>query len=628
MSRFRLIALLVIAVLRPMYGEAPALPPAEKEALLYFQQYDFASPRLSPDGRNLAFIARQNGHACLFRLDRSAGRIEGVFNPGEGHVETVRWLDNQNLLFSGIGSDGRQFFRLELGKTQPSELKNLHSASLRVLKFHAAHDGHVLTWPVWAGARVEDLNLYTGRGRFIESYSPEFFTSILSPTGNVLLQAYAYSTRWCIEWRASPAAPWQEVRGSDIEALPFFPLHDGPDERHALVVALDRGDTRTPMLLDFTTGERTELWRRADRDLANVIPGPDDVGCIGVEFFHYGDEDHEFFAESDRRLYASLDRSMPGMRHRVVSRTDDGQSLVIEAWAPRCPSQFFILDRSKGTLGTLGSALPDLKQGRLGKVSFFDYKTRDGVLEHGFVLLPPHADGHPVPLIVTPLAAVGVWADDGARYYSDEQYLAARGYAVAHFGVRGMRGFGRAFLKAGDFQLGQRPIEDLEDGIAALAQRRLIDPQRVAIYGDGSNEGLMALYTASVSRIFRAIVAKDASVNMTANDIGWMTSDLGPTYDIVAKYGGTKASYALAHRFEPSSFLGGLAGRTLIVYTSWYGSESNVTSAGVIRRQLDSKQKTYEWYEYDFKGFEHHQFAEYQSRLYVHIADFLDQALK
>ncbi|MFI5336786.1 MAG: hypothetical protein ACHQ5A_08380, partial [Opitutales bacterium] len=51
------------------------------DAARYFAQPDFFSPVLSPDGANIAFIARQNGHARLFRLNLATGKVAGIFDP-------------------------------------------------------------------------------------------------------------------------------------------------------------------------------------------------------------------------------------------------------------------------------------------------------------------------------------------------------------------------------------------------------------------------------------------------------------------------------------------------------------------------------------------------------------------
>ncbi len=71
------------------------------------------------------------------------------------------------------------------------------------------------------------------------------------------------------------------------------------------------------------------------------------------------------------------------------------------------------------------------------------------------------------------------------------QFLANRGVAVLRLRLRGARGFGRAFRHAADGRLVEAGLEDLEAARAELA-RRGVDPQRIAVLGEGAWPGAIA----------------------------------------------------------------------------------------------------------------------------------------
>jgi dipeptidyl aminopeptidase/acylaminoacyl peptidase len=73
------------------------------------------------------------------------------------------------------------------------------------------------------------------------------------------------------------------------------------------------------------------------------------------------------------------------------------------------------------------------------------------------------------------------------------QFLASRGYAVLQPNFRGSRGYGKAFMNAGDGQWGKGVMQnDVTDGVDHLISEGVVDPNRVAIFG-GSYGGYAAL---------------------------------------------------------------------------------------------------------------------------------------
>ncbi len=83
------------------------------------------------------------------------------------------------------------------------------------------------------------------------------------------------------------------------------------------------------------------------------------------------------------------------------------------------------------------------------------------------------------------------------REFFFHTWLAEHGYAVLDMDYRGSAGYGADFREAIYRQMGTPEVEDLEDGLAWLADNHGVDPQRVGLYG-GSYGGfltLMGLFT-------------------------------------------------------------------------------------------------------------------------------------
>ncbi|GER81726.1 MAG: S9 family peptidase [Thermogemmatispora sp.] len=83
--------------------------------------------------------------------------------------------------------------------------------------------------------------------------------------------------------------------------------------------------------------------------------------------------------------------------------------------------------------------------------------------------------------------------------------LASAGYAVLRPNVRGSLGRGRAFAEAVVGDMGGKDLQDVLHGIDALVERGLVDGQRLAIVG-WSYGGFMAAWAVTQTQRFRAAV--------------------------------------------------------------------------------------------------------------------------
>jgi dipeptidyl aminopeptidase/acylaminoacyl peptidase len=111
----------------------------------------------------------------------------------------------------------------------------------------------------------------------------------------------------------------------------------------------------------------------------------------------------------------------------------------------------------------------------------FAFKARDGLDISGYVTYPRGEKNIHLPAVV--LVHGGPWLRDYARSEPIARRLADWGAAVVRINFRGSTGFGKAFEDAGDKQWGQAMQNDLEDGVAELVKRSVIDGDRVAIMG-------------------------------------------------------------------------------------------------------------------------------------------------
>ncbi|HEX8379211.1 MAG TPA: S9 family peptidase [Allosphingosinicella sp.] len=121
------------------------------------------------------------------------------------------------------------------------------------------------------------------------------------------------------------------------------------------------------------------------------------------------------------------------------------------------------------------------------------YAARDGLPVPAYLTLPVGRPAKGLPLIVMPHG--GPFIRDSWVYEPWVQFLANRGYAVLQPNFRGSTGYGKAYVEAASGQFGRKMQDDLDDGVAWLTERGIVDPKRVCMMG-ASYGGYAAMWAA------------------------------------------------------------------------------------------------------------------------------------
>ncbi|MFN1835710.1 alpha/beta fold hydrolase [Balneola sp. MJW-20] len=140
------------------------------------------------------------------------------------------------------------------------------------------------------------------------------------------------------------------------------------------------------------------------------------------------------------------------------------------------------------------------------KEDYIRFTGRDGETEISMSVLKPEAlnpAGNPVVVFVHGAGSLQNvykgWSSSYWREYLFNQFLTEQGYYVIEVDYRHSTGYGRKFREDVTNWMGKYETEDIEDGLAYLADNyQSADTSRVGVYG-GSYGGFMALYTVSVS---------------------------------------------------------------------------------------------------------------------------------
>ena len=183
-----------------------------------------------------------------------------------------------------------------------------------------------------------------------------------------------------------------------------------------------------------------------------------------------------------------------------------GEALVYLALPPDAPPAL-VIKQATAPVQTIRAAAPSvLPREGISTGEAIEFPTLDGGIGHAFFYAPRSTDyaapaGELPPLVV--LTHGGPTSMVSDNFSLNVQWWTSRGFAVVDVNYGGSTGYGRAFRRRLDGQWG---VVDVADCIAAashLADRGLVDRDRIVIRG-GSAGGFTTLAALTTSTLFRA----------------------------------------------------------------------------------------------------------------------------
>ncbi|MCT3700489.1 S9 family peptidase [Elizabethkingia anophelis] len=184
-----------------------------------------------------------------------------------------------------------------------------------------------------------------------------------------------------------------------------------------------------------------------------------------------------------KELYAILKTELGDMQFSVESSDENESKLLILASSDKVYGKYYEYDTLSKKIKFLFNLIPQLKEEDMAEMRPIQFKSRDGIIVHGYITLPKIAlDGKKVPLIVNPHGGPqgerNVWG-----FNPESQLFASRGYATLHVNFRISGGYGKTFEALGYKEIGRKVMDDLEDGVKYVIEQGWIDKDNLAIYG-------------------------------------------------------------------------------------------------------------------------------------------------
>ncbi|MFT4068048.1 S9 family peptidase [Paraburkholderia sp.] len=444
-----------------------------------------AMPRISPDGRFLAWLAPVDGVLNLWVAPADAPRRAApMTRETKRGIQSFGWTYDGTYVVYPRDADGNELFHIHAidvttgidrdltpfegvcaGVVATSRFvrdRVLICMNRRDPKFFDLHTLHL------ASGELELVEENTGMVSFVvdDHYQPHVATRIAAD-GTLQLFDRRGGAHWN-EWFSFAA---EDARVS----RPMYLNADGS----ALFLLDSRArDTAALVRLDLASGERRVLAEDARTDVAAVIVDSDTKEPIGYSTYATRQTWTALTLDFQTVLDVFAEHGLE--EWHLVSRTEDDRCWVIVAKSSVGPGTAYLYQRGERSLRAFFDFRPELADAPLAPMQPVTIGSRDGLELVSYLTRAPRAGG-PGALVL--LVHGGPWARDVFGFDPEHQWLANRGYSVLSVNFRGSTGFGKAFVNAGDHEWGRRMDDDLLDAIDWAIRAGVADPARIAIMG-------------------------------------------------------------------------------------------------------------------------------------------------
>ncbi|MDB9525096.1 S9 family peptidase [Oscillatoria sp. CS-180] len=470
-----------------------SLPPLIPRVIL-FGNPQRSRPRLSPDGKYLAYIAPDDNNVLQVWLrDPSSGDRQLTQDKKRG-IRAYFWTYQDNRLIYLQDADGDENFHLYLVDIVTGMVRDL--TPFQGVKANPVELDPDFPDLVLISLNLEDrqkfdvyrVNLTTGAIE-LDTENPG---NIVGWTADAQFQIRAATAATPdggseLLYRATPTDDWESLRrwGPDDEGGAVSFSKDG---QTLYLVGTHEANAQRFIALDLDDRTETVIAEDPQYDIGNVLTHPTERTIQAVSFYK-DKEEWTILDEAIRPDFEALSQVRPG-QFAIGSRTLADDQWLVAYLTDDGPVYYYEYDRASKSTTYLFSNQPELEDLALAAMTPIEYQARDGLTIHGYLTLPTGVEAKNLPTVL--FVHGGPWARDMWGLNPPVQWLANRGYAVLQVNFRGSTGYGKDFVNAGNRQWGKTMHDDLIDAVNWICDQGISDRAKIAIMG-GSYGGYATL---------------------------------------------------------------------------------------------------------------------------------------
>lgn len=526
-----------------------AAEPTVGELTELFLPARLTKARLSPQGDHIAFLSRQGDVSSLGVYDLKNRKMN--FLDGQKGVETFRvWWIGPSRLLAGTKSIERRaagFVALDADGKNIVDMWKITGETQTIYDALPESPGYLI---VADRQGIYKLNLRTFDHEPFNVKAERFGNWVIDAKGQprAAFRTLGYDERGEMLqlWRRQ-TGQWERLT-TPIKEKRFFPQFVADDDTS--LIGWEYGPESDFLLArqDLTTGGiETLKTLPAGLEPTNILYLKDSRRPIAAAYEQGAVVKLVAFSEAMAPSVERLQKQFAGYTVQLIDAMPDEKTWLVWIGNSRLPGAYVLFNHetSQSLFLTLTHE-PTLTEDRLAPADYFTFPQRNGGKLSARVWRPQGIKNPPLVVYCPQKLPADIVEDS---YQADAQALVRQGFAVLQVNGRNSWAYGVAGRKIGEENWIGTLQEDLEDAVAFLAQKNVIDASRVALFGVDLG-GVLALQVANRSSKFSAITTLNVPLKVHRSDLDYFSSEIG-SRPLISKLGGWWASERFARDISP-----------------------------------------------------------------------------
>jgi len=476
----------------------PALIPRE----VLFGNPVKARPRISPDGKMMAYLAPVNNVLNVWVKTIGKEDDRAVTKDEDRGIRWYFWAEDSDhiMYLQDVGGDENWcLYGVNLKTDEIKDLTPYKDVQVQIIHSDKHFPNELLIGMNKENPKVHDvyhLDLTTGELELVAK-NPGNIISWLADADLKVRCALAATAAGGMDMmvRENEQADWEKLLAWDSEDfMTSWPVSFTKDGNFLYLVDSRHVNAGRLLKMEIQTGNIEVIAEdpQYDVDVDNVMIHPDSYEVQAVSFFKERQE-WTVLDESIRDDFKAIARLDYG-DFRIYDRDNADETWLVRFAKDNGPTSYYVYERKRGKGTFLFDHMPELNKYKLAHMEPISFMARDGLAIHGYITFPVWKERKNLSIVL--LVHGGPWARHYWGYDPRAQWIANRGYACLQVNFRGSTGYGKAFVNAGDKEWGGKMHDDLIDAVDWAVQQGYVDPNKVAIFGE-SYGGYAALVGAT-----------------------------------------------------------------------------------------------------------------------------------